>query len=221
MFHYNLYNNIIKIICYNIINMIILVFDTETSGLPIGGYQRDFVDIDLWPFILQLGFVLYDTDKNQITKKYSRYIKIDKGVEINEDSKKIHNITKELCQEKGEIITKVLRDFNKAIYKCDLIIGHNLQFDKTLIMVEMMRNKIKFNFNKSEYCTMKNSINLCKIESKNNYIGKSNNYKYPKLSELVNYLFSESADNLHDALSDVLYTLKCYLKMEFNKEIEI
>jgi len=43
----------------------------------------------------------------------------------------------------------------------------------------------------------------------------------PKLSELVNHLFSETPDNLHDALTDVLYTLKCYLKMEFNKEINI
>lgn len=201
--------------------MIILIFDTETSGLPKSGYNKDYINTNSWPFILQLAYVVYDTNKDEIIKKYNKLIKIDDSVEITEDSIKIHNITKELCQQNGELISKVLRDFNKVLMKCDLIVGHNVQFDKTLIMAEMIRNQIPYNFNKAEYCTMKNSINLCKLQGKANWHGKNNNYKYPKLSELVNYLFSETPENLHDALTDVFYTLKCYLKMELNKEIII
>ena len=199
--------------------MILLIFDTETSGLPKRGYNKDYINTNEWPFILQLAFLLYDTDKDKIIKKYNRLIKIDDSVEINEDSIKIHNITKEICQQNGELISKVLRDFNEVLIKCDLIVGHNIQFDKTLIIVEMIRNKIPYNFNKAEYCTMKNSVDLCKLQGKASW--RDNNYKYPKLSELVNHLFSETPDNLHDALTDVFFTLKCYLKMELNKEINI
>ncbi len=198
--------------------MIILIFDTETSGLPKKGC-KDSINTDLWPYILQLAYILYDTDKNQIIKKYNTFIKISDSVIIDENSIKIHNITREICLEKGESISNVLSDFNKVLVKCDLIVGHNLQFDKTLIMAEMIRNKINYNFNKAEYCTMKNSVNLCKLQGK--YYRSENNYKYPKLTELVEYLFSETPKNLHDAFTDVKYTLKCYLKMEFNKEIII
>jgi len=201
--------------------MIVLIFDTETSGLPKYGYNKDYINTNSWPFILQLAYVLYDTNKDEIIKKYNKLIKIDDSVEISEDSIKIHNITKKLCQQNGILISKVLRDFNEVLIKSDIIVGHNIQFDKTLIMAEMIRNQIPYNFNKAEYCTMKNSINLCKLEGRTTWRGKNNNYKYPKLSELVNHLFSETPDNLHDALTDVLYTLKCYLKMEFNKEINI
>jgi DNA polymerase III epsilon subunit-like protein len=201
--------------------MIVLVFDTETSGLPKCGYHKDYINTNSWPFILQLAYILYDTNKHKIIKKYKNLIKIDDSVEITQDSIKIHNITRELCQQNGELISKVLRDFNKVLMKCDIIVGHNIQFDKTLIMAEMIRNQIPYNFNKTEYCTMKNSINLCKLEGKGSWRGKNNNYKYPKLSELVYHLFSETPENLHDALTDVVYTLKCYVKMEFNKEINI
>ena len=82
--------------------MIVLIFDTETSGLPNCGYNKNYIDTKSWPFILQLAYLLYDTDKGEIIKKYCKFIKIDDSVEINENSIKIHNITKEFCQENGD-----------------------------------------------------------------------------------------------------------------------
>ena len=64
---------------------------------------------------------------------------------------------------KGVQIKEILEEFNNILLLADIIIGHNIEFDKTLIMVECIRNNVQqyFNFNnikKIEYCTMKNII---------------------------------------------------------------
>ena len=45
--------------------MRVLVFDTETTGLP----KSKFISPDtlnLWPHIVQFSFVIYDTEENDI-----------------------------------------------------------------------------------------------------------------------------------------------------------
>ena len=56
-------------------------------------------------------------------------------------------------------------------------------------MVECIRNNIRHRFTtkgirKLEYCTMKNSIELCKIEFPDS-IQSYSRYKYPNLGELI------------------------------------
>ena len=41
--------------------MKVLVFDTETTGLPKERFAS-FKDTHLWPHIMQLSFMMYDTD---------------------------------------------------------------------------------------------------------------------------------------------------------------
>ncbi len=45
--------------------MKILIFDTETSGLP---EERNcsVLSTQKWPYILQLSYILYDTETNRI-----------------------------------------------------------------------------------------------------------------------------------------------------------
>ena len=47
--------------------MLILVFDTETTGLPTERNASIF-DNDKWPYIVQLSYIIYDTYKN--TRQY-------------------------------------------------------------------------------------------------------------------------------------------------------
>ena len=42
--------------------MKILVFDCETTGLPID-YKDSIYNSDNWPFIVQLSFILFDCEK--------------------------------------------------------------------------------------------------------------------------------------------------------------
>ena len=44
--------------------MKVLVFDTETTGLPVKWAKVN--EVDKWPHIIQLSHILYDTDTNNI-----------------------------------------------------------------------------------------------------------------------------------------------------------
>ena len=201
--------------------MKILIFDTETTGLPEG---RDIsvISTHLWPHILQLAYILYDTDSNLILDRMDSIIKIKNEVRISEESIKIHKITKEICNEQGIDIKNALYKFNEVLLQTDVLIGHNLKFDKNILIVEFLRNKIIHNFNPKNipipsFCTMENGKAICQLT----YKTRDGRIipKYPKLLELFKHFFNEIPSGLHNAMTDVIVTLRCYYKMQFNIDI--
>lgn len=199
--------------------MKILVFDTETTGLP--EKNANFNELNKYPYIIQLSYILYNIENNDIIIK-DNYVKIDDSIKISKGSYEIHKITNELLKEKGKSIKDILNEFNELLNEVDMIVGHNLSFDKNLIIVECMRNNIKNNMiDKKEYCTMLNTRKLCNIIKYDKF--NRSYYKYPKLNELYNILYKDekiNEDKLHNSLYDVLITLKCYIKLEYNINIE-
>jgi DNA polymerase III epsilon subunit-like protein len=135
----------------------------------------------------------------------------------------LHGITKEISNNIGVDIRPALKEFNECLKGCEYIVGHNLSFDKRIIMVESKRNKITQHFTtnavrKLEYCTMKNTVDLCKIEA----ISKKNGekyLKYPSQSELHNYLFGYIPHGLHNSMADVIVCLRCYYKLMYDRDI--
>lgn len=201
--------------------MKVLVFDTETTGLPIN--KPKVSDVNNWPYVIQLSHILYDTDNNQIIDCYDDIIKLDDKVNISEESIKIHGITRSQSKRKGINICDALNNFNKILLKADIIVGHNISFDIKMIMVELKRNNKEQLFSNSqgygikEYCTMKNSVNICKIlKTKEN---GDTYYKYPRLSELHVTLFGNEPLGTHDSMADVLICLRCYCKIINNNDI--
>lgn len=206
--------------------MKILVFDTETTGLP----EKDasIYDFEKWPYIIQISAILYDLSTNQTTI-YDNYIKIDNSIIIPPESYKIHKLTHEFLNKNGIHIIPALREFNNLLYKCDIVIGHNISFDKKLVFVECLRHKIRQYFTqfrgkqqirKSEYCTMKKSTNICKLSVISKRTGKPFR-KTPSLLELYMFLFPESEipKDLHNSLVDILITFRCYMKLEYDTDI--
>lgn len=201
--------------------MKVLVFDTETTGLPTERNPSIF-DFEKWPYIVQLSYIVYDTNKNIILENFDSIIKLQDNIEIPEETTKIHGITKEISNTRGIPISIALIKFNKDLLSADVIVGHNLSFDKRVIMVECMRNKIQQNFNfkrdkKPEYCTMKNSVDICKIEKLTSDGEKY--FKYPRLSELYLHLFGETPKGIHNSIIDVIICLRCYVKLVHNYDI--
>lgn len=201
--------------------MKLLIFDTETSGLP-QQKNSSVLSTHMWPYIVQLAYILYDTITNTIIEYNDSLIKIDKNVYITPDSIAIHNITKDMCNKNGIDIKEALDKFNNVLLQADILIGHNLQFDKNMLIVEFIRNKITHNFNpknipKPSFCTMENSKSICNLT----YTTKCGKVlpKYPKLLELFKHYFNETPEKLHNAMTDVIVTLRCYYKMQFNIDI--
>ena len=205
--------------------MKVLVFDTETTGLPENG--ASIYDKSKWPYVIQLSYILYDSSNNSSLIK-NNYIKIDESIIITQESFNIHNISREILNAQGINIVLALKEFNDCLKKCDIVVGHNISFDKRMIFVECFRHAVKQYFtsyegnkkiHKPEFCTMKNTTQFCKLErlSKTNHVYN----KMPKLSELYLILFPNESlpNNLHNSLVDVAMTLRCYLKYANNIDI--
>jgi DNA polymerase III epsilon subunit-like protein len=200
--------------------MKVLVFDTETTGLP--EQNVSILNTNKWPYIVQLSFIYYDSENNNIIEYYDTIIKLPEKITIPEECIKIHSITNEKMREKGINIERALKKFNDTLKDCDIVVGHNISFDKRMIMVECIRNKISQYFTrgqnkKPEFCTMKNSKNICKIKMIN-FKGEEY-FKSPKLSELYSFIFKEEPKNLHNSFVDVLLCLRCYFAIIENRDI--
>lgn len=212
-----------------------LVFDTETTGLlPKHGYGTPSPPITAYPYITQLSYVIYDMNERKVTETFDSYVRIPSEITISEESVTITGITKEICEKTGRDITEVLCQLYNAYKTCDVLIGHNIDFDEKIILIEMERNRQNIIdkdvnclslFNKTteelknmeRYCTMKKGTALCNILMESYKVGGLPKKKYPKLSELYVKLFNEpEPENLHNSLVDVETTLKCYLKMRHN-----
>ena len=116
----------------------VLVFDVETTGL-IPRNKKDAKPED-FPYISQLSYVVYDTNGWKITKTGNAYINIPQHVVITKLITDLTGVTRELC-DKGIPIQRALREFNKEYMECDIIVAHNISFDREMIKLEMERNK--------------------------------------------------------------------------------
>lgn len=210
--------------------MKILVFDTETTG-KIDKYI-DLSETHRQPYIVQFSYAMYDTDKNTLIIN-DNIIKIPKNVVIPVECINLHSINQEKSQTEGIRLYTVLSEFFVKVKEADYIIGHNLEFDVKMLIIEFHRLKEQCaddepyeriidyfeksnQFNSKCFCTMKNTVDICKLENTNN---KSKGYKYPRLSELHNHLFSYEPKNLHNSLFDVVITLRCFYKLIYEKDL--
>jgi len=200
----------------NIKTMKVLVFDVETTGLPTK-WNPPVNESNWWPYIVQISWMIYNIDENKVEQITDKIIKLENGMEIPEESTKIHGITNEIMNEKGVHIKNVLGDFINDLKTTDVAIAHNLKFDKSMVLVESNRNNLDINFDKREFCTMLYGEKLCGLTRVNKY-GRMVS-KYPKLIELHNKLFCYEPTNLHNSLYDVAVCLRCYVKMRFNKDL--
>ena len=160
-----------------------LFFDTETTGLP-KKWGAPATDLENWPRLVQIAWMYYNDSGKEIFSK-SAIIKPE-GFIIPSDSAKIHKITNEIADKKGEILNKILIEFLDAMNKSKFLIAHNMSFDEKIIEAEFLRKKIPTNlFQPEKICTKEISTEFCEIPG--NY-----GYKWPTLSELHIKLFGNN-----------------------------
>jgi DNA polymerase III epsilon subunit-like protein len=199
--------------------MKVFVFDTETSGLP-KERNPSIYDTDKWPHVMQVSYIIYNTDTGEIDEKYDAYIKLNTWVIVDPVSEGIHGITREIMDTKGVPIQEALVRVRDALGKVDICVGHNVSFDKRFLIVEGIRNSIRMNF-PADYCTMKNGKEMCKIDF--TFSNGEKGFKFPKLMELYEHLFPgiPAPQNLHNSFADTIITLKCYCKMAHDVNLSL
>jgi len=215
----------------------VLVFDVETTGIlpKKDRLSKTSPTIEAYPYILQLSYAKYDIITNTLLETYDTYIKINKNVEISQTITDLTGITRKNCLT-GTPIIEALSKFYEAYITSDVIVAHNIDFDRKMILIEIERNRLEilkrsaecmtiFNSTYEElngvehYCTMRKGSIITNIMVESKYPGKPPSLKWPRLEELYAKLFDgETVDGLHNAMVDVLVCLRCYMKMRHNTD---
>lgn len=187
-----------------------IFFDTECNGLPFSN-KLGVDDTSNWPRMIQLAWLVTNEHGN-ILKRQSHII-YPQGFIITNEVENLTGITTSRAKSEGVNLRTVLNEFMDDLVDAELVIGHNIDFDKHVLGCELYRERLDYDtlLNKKSVCTMQRSTNFCAIPNPNSYYG---GYKWPKLEELYQKLFNTTLSNAHDALSDVEATRKCYFELK-------
>lgn len=192
---------------------LILVFDTETTGLPITPFAS-VKDTTNWPRIVQLSFGMYDCRGKRLFGDTSM-VKPD-GWKINPNSQfHIDNgLTNERCEKEGKPFKVLMDRFLNAWGKADLIVCHNASYDVPVTVCELYRYKMKLPKDVPLYCTKLASEPILKLP------GWKNKYKWPSLQEAHEFFLGGRFDGDHDAGNDVEATARVFFAIQSYLEMQ-
>ena len=181
-----------------------LFFDTETTGLP-RNYKAPVTDLNNWPRLVQLAFLLYDDNGNKISA--GDFIIKPDGFTIPSDASRIHGITTDRAKREGHPINHVLLNFKSLIEQAKYLVAHNMSFDEKIVGAEFLRNGMQNMLTgKRKICTMEGTTEFCRLPG-------PYGYKWPKLSELHYKLFKTGFEEAHNAAVDIIATAKCFWEL--------
>ncbi len=183
--------------------MKVLIFDTETTGLPVKGGS-----VYLQPKVVQfaaVAFKFHPDGKSEQIGKFMWYV--NPGCKIPAGAVACHGITDERVKYappfKG--IFEVVREMVEEV---DFVAGHNVTYDLDVLRWEAQRlNVPPVRLRNMALDTMLGGTDLCKFP------GRMGSYKWPKLEELHRFLFGKGFEGAHDALGDVEATGRCLAEM--------
>lgn len=151
--------------------------------------------------MLQLAWLVADSNGVVITR-HNHYISRPELQHI--EGLNIHGITKDLLDERGEPLKQILAILEEDMKKCKLLVAHNLNFDKSVILSEYYRNGILSSIEHTgQYCTMLGNLGP--------------DGRYLKLDDLYCHLFGKrrggQTDGRHNAFDDVLTVSECFYRL--------
>lgn len=188
--------------------MNILYYDTETTGLP----NRNRIGrLDLQPRVTQLGFLLEGVDGSLIDECDTLIKPSGPDWQIGAEASALTGITREMCEETGKPLEEVMDHFVDCAAQADLIVCHNVAFDKMLLQFEAQRLAPDMDpqaifENAPHVCTMLAAMPICKLPKKDRRTG----YKWPKLEEAIYHFFGERLDGAHNAMVDIIATRRLF-----------
>lgn len=167
--------------------------DTETFDIPYN-QEATYKDIDNWPDIRQISWIITDKDFNIILQRnyFTKYLtsENEEGQEyLTPQILPIHHILKQLLSD---------------IRNCDVIIGHNIEYDVNVIASQLHRYGLEETklLGLKQFCTMHSTVEFCGFDT---MLGD----RFPKLQELYSKLFSMPFNGAHDAYNDIKATYEC------------
>lgn len=189
----------------------ILFFDTETTWKV-----ADVAPLDKQPYIVQLGAIFWTYERDwTVVKEENIDLLFRSPVPIPKECVDIHWITDEMVKDKPLFSESYVKDFIQLALEADIIVWHNVEFDKKMILLEVERRYSQDSeekkarkklFESKLVCTMLTSVTFC-------WIPWPRWLKRPKLAELHRKLFDKDFDNAHNAFADIEATKDCFIEL--------
>lgn len=185
----------------------ILVFDTETTGLPLD-WNAPLSDLDNWPRLVQLAWQLH-TPEGRLVNRGNLIVKPD-GFTIPFNAVKVHGISTERAERDGHPLNEVLDAFQADLDRATYIMGHNIGFDVNIVGAELIRASREHQSltEKQAIDSKDDSTEYCALPG-----GRGGKFKWPTLTQLHTKLFGVPFDEAHDAAYDVDATAKCFFEL--------
>lgn len=206
----------------------LIILDTETNGLPANKFAAPSVP-GAWPAILQLSWKICN-----VLPDGSLKVRSDRDIGLalhsserwNTEAAAVHGIS-EVEARYGTAPADALRELAAALRSVDLIVAHNLSFDKSVIRAaawtewERAGRPADTSLRDiwpsgpgaaADFCTMEATRAILRIPSP--YYGPaSGKLKAPRLGELYTWLHGSAYDvsgaSLHSAKADTHCLMLC------------
>jgi len=190
-----------------------LIFDTETTGLP-RNKTAPLTDFENWPRLVQLAWQLHDAKGKLLSQQ--NFIVKPEGFDIPFKAEQVHGISTQRAIDEGHDLKEVLARFSSDLEKTQALVGHNIEFDISIIGSELLRGQLSsdrfLSLNKIDTGLV--SIEYCQLPG-----GMGGRLKMPKLSELYQKLFAVGFQDAHDAAYDVEATAKSFFGLLENNVV--
>lgn len=188
-----------------------LVFDTETTGIPL--YDRP-ADHAGQPRVAQLAALLMDGDEEIGTLdtmiRPTGWTDLDRA---NLDKlTHLHGLDCAKLDAEGREIADVLAEFGKLMDAADVMVAYGIQFDLKLMRGEWRRNGMPDRYQKlPDFCVMKAVTAICGLPPTEKMLAAGfNKLKSPKLGEAVKIILGRDLEGAHRAINDVRATAELY-----------
>ena len=184
----------------------IIVFDTETTGLPITiSFGKYHPPSELKYYnssrIVDIAYIVYRPD-GTVVKKVEFLIKPD-GFTI--ENSHIHGISHETAATCGVNIEVALRSLYSDMLTANKLVAHNLLFDFNIIMSEAYRTGY------TDLCLLMPTLErICTMQLGRYRLSLPRN---PKLVDLHTTLFNQQWVQPHRAMADTEVCAKCYFRL--------
>lgn len=196
--------------------MTYLFIDTETTGLP---KKHGELIQDNQARICQIAMILTDK-KGVVLNQHASLIKPKDWI-IGDIASGIHGFTNEDCEKYGLSMIGVYVLFERLAAMADIIVAHNVTFDKKLMQIEAAYGGRNFIENKW-YCTMENSTHILDLPPTERMLEFGiNKPKNPNLNEALKFFCGrEMREDAHNAIydteacRDVFFGIKTYESIE-------
>lgn len=180
----------------------VLIFDTETTGLPPRGVRPD--QIEMWNEcrVVEFAWEVVDSVTGKVEDAGSCIVRPGGEYKIPKVASNIHGITTAKAEAEGVCRTEWLAILQRLLPQVSTLVAHNLSFDLNVVAAELYRAD-----NRELADAMTRKMRFCTMRA-----GTKPRQKWPKLVELYGAIFGEApSGQMHRAGADVAACRAIYL----------